>query len=234
MIKKISRLALTSALIAATIAGASSCTVNKPAEPVRTITVSGTGTVYLKPDLVSLKFMVRSIEWSVNLAAEKNATATTNVINAVKEAGVSEKDITTVDYRITQDNSNTYPGRYTVVNTISVLIRNTEITGNIIDAAIRNGANGLTSYEYLVSDETTAIRQARTMAIQNAQDAASLLAGASGCRTDMVLDIHDNGNYRSSAPMLRNSAMGDAATVTPILEGSVGITTNVTVTYSLQ
>lgn len=209
-----------------------SCTVNKPAEQVRTITVNGSGTVYVKPDLVSLKFMIRSIEWNVNLASEKNATTTTNVINAIKEAGIDEKDISTVDYRISQDNSNNYPGRYSVVNSISVLIRNTENTGAVIDAAVRSGANGLTAFEYLVSDQTTAIRQARTIAIQNAQDAAALLAGASGCRTDMVLDIKENGNYTTTAsPMLRNASI-DA--ITPILEGSVSITSNVSVTYSLQ
>ncbi|MCR4734255.1 MAG: SIMPL domain-containing protein [Treponema sp.] len=228
MIKKLSR----TALIISLAIGMTACTVNKPAEAVRTITVSGSGTVYVKPDVLSLKFLVRTVEWNVNLAAEKNATATTNVINAVKEIGVDEKDISTVDYKISQDNSNNYPGRYTVVNTISVLIRNTQNTGNIIDAAIRNGANGLTDYEYLITDETTATRQARTLAIQNAQDAASLLAGASGCRTDAVLDIQENGSYKTSAKMLMDSEISN--TITPIMEGSVGITANVTITYSLQ
>lgn len=211
-----------------------SCTVNKPAEPERNITVSGTGNVSVKPDLVSLNFLVRTIDWNVVKAVEKNAENTTKVLAAVKECGIDQNDIATYDYRITQDNSNKYPGQYTVVNTICVEIRNPEITGKIIDSAIVNGANGLTSYEYRVTDKTTALRQARTLAIQNAQDAANLLAGASGCKVGTVMDIRED--YTSSSPrnkMMVADSFGSGIT-TPIELGTINISSNVTIRYTLE
>ena len=79
----------------------SSCVIKQPgdkAEMPRTITVSGKGSVSVKPDLVHLKFLVRTTDWNVSKAVEKNATNTNNVLNALKEAGVASSDISTFDY----------------------------------------------------------------------------------------------------------------------------------------
>ena len=214
---------------------ASSCTVNKPEEKVRTITVSGTGIVTLPADQLTVRFLVRTSEWNVNLARDKNAEITTKVIDKIKESGVLEGDITTVDYRISQDNSNSYPGKYTVVNYVQVLIRDLSNAGNVIDNAVANGANGLTSFSYSATENPNSLREARTLAVQNAQDAAALIAGASGCKVADVLDIQEGYNP-SSYTRASNSAMlkavGNSYT-TPIEAGNVEITSTVTITFSL-
>ena len=218
----------------------SSCVLGRPAKdeaPVRSITVSGSGSVLVKPDMVSMKFIVKSTGWNCPQAAERNAINTTNTINAIKEAGVPESDISTYDYSISQDNTHTYAGEYTVRNTIAVLIRNVDLTGKVIDAAVKNntGANGVTSFEYLVSDKATALREARTLAIKNAQDAASLLAGASGCKVNGVIEIREDYTSagRSNDMMFKAAAMSSNGTPTPIVEGNITITSNVTVKYEL-
>ena len=218
----------------------SSCVLGRPAKeeaPVRSITVSGTGSVSVKPDMVSMKFIVKTTGWNCPQTAERNAINTTNTINAIKEAGVPESDISTYDYSITQDNSHAYAGEYTVRNTIAVLIRNVDITGKVIDAAVKNntGANGITSFEYLVSDKATALREARTLAIKNAQDAASLLAGASGCKVNGVLEIREDYTSagRGNEMLYKAASMSNGATPTPITEGNVTVTSNVTVKYEL-
>ncbi len=134
MLKKIALLIIA----AGSVLFASSCTVNKPEEKVRTITVSGTGVVTLPADQLTVRFLVRTSEWNINYARDKNAETTTKVIEKIKEAGVMEGDITTVDYRISQDNSNPYPGKYTIVNYVQVLIRDINNAGNIIDHAVAN------------------------------------------------------------------------------------------------
>ncbi len=218
----------------------SSCMIGRPQKeeaPVRSITVSGTGSVSVKPDMVSMKFIVKSTGWNCPQAAERNAINTTNTINAIKEAGIPESDISTYDYSITQDNSHAYAGEYTVRNTIAVVIRNIDLTGKIIDAAVKNntGANGITSFEYLVSDKATALREARTLAIKNAQDAAALLAGASGCKVENVLEIREDytSSGRSNDMMFKAASMNGGSTPTPIVEGNITITSNVTVKYEL-
>lgn len=217
-----------------------SCTVNKPAEPERTITVSGTGSVSVKPDQTSLMFSVRTTEWNVNTATERNASITEKVLAAVKEEGIDASDLATYDYRITQDtyreNGRDWPGRYTVANSVSVLIRNPEITGKVIDVAVKNGANCLTlsSFDYSLSDTTSVMRQARTLAVQNAQDAAALIAGASGCKIGTVMDIRENGTSSAADARVYKSAAYSNSPVTPIEAGTVSVSSYVTVTYSLQ
>ncbi|WP_027727347.1 SIMPL domain-containing protein [Treponema sp. C6A8] len=213
-----------------------SCTINKPAEAPRVITVSGSGTVSVSPDLVSVKFIVRSSGWNVSQTVERNAINTNNAIAAIKAAGLADDDIFTSDYKITQDNSQAYPGQYTVRNTISVIIRNPELTGKVIDAAVKQnvGANGVTDFEYMVSDRSTALRQARTLAIKDAQDAANLLAGASGCKVGNVLEISENytSTSRNDGVMLAKAANSMAETT--IEPGKLDITSNVTIKYTIE
>ena len=211
----------------------SACTVNKPAEQVRTITVSGEGSVSVKPDYVFLKFLVKTSDWNVSKAVEKNAQNSNNVINAIKETGVDSNDISTADYRISQDNSKDYPGMYTVYNYINVIIRNVDTAGTIVDVAVKDkiGANGITSFDFGVSDKTTALRQARTLAVQNAQDAAALLAGASGCKVGTVVEITEN--FTNTSPVMLKSNFTGAGFSTKFDPGTIDVNSNVTIKYNL-
>ena len=96
-------------------------------------------------------------------------------------------------------------------------------------------STGITSFEYLVSDKSTALREARTLAVKNAQDAASLLAGASGCKISSVLEIREDytSSGRSNDMMFKAVAMEAGGTTTPIVEGNITITSNVTIKYEL-
>ena len=220
----------------------SSCTVNrtKVEEQVRTITVNGTGTVNVKPDQLSLTFSIKTSDWNVNTATSSNASTTEKVIAAVIEEGVAKQDIQTHDYIISQEtywqNNREYPGKYNVTNSLSILIRNTSTAGNVIDAAVKNGTNALSQFEYSASDTTSAVREARTKAVQNAADAANLLAGASGCKVDKVMNISEG--YTSTRQTAKamfadaNVSMAGGA-ATPIEEGTISVTANVTITYSL-
>ena len=182
---------------------------------------------------MTVRFLVRTSEWNINYARDKNAETTTKVIDKIKEAGVMDGDITTVDYRISQDNSNPYPGKYTIVNYVQVLIRDINNAGNIIDHAVANGANGLTSFTYSATENPNALREARTLAVQNAQDAASLIAGASGCKVADVLDISEGYNPSSFTRATGTKAMNANTFTTPIEAGSVDISSTVTITFSL-
>lgn len=215
----------------------SSCMISKPVvqDSPRTITVSGNGKVSVTPDLIILKFSVKTTDWNVSKAVEKNAVNSQFVFDALKNSGVDINDVSTSDYKILQDNSRAVPGQYTVTNTISVIIRNTEITGQVIDAAVKSniGANGLTSFDYSISDNSSALRQARTAAIQDAQDAAALLAGASGCKVGKVISINENHSSKSKSSAISFSRASAEAN-TSILPAEVNITSNVTITYELE
>ena len=179
------------------------------------------------------------MDWNVSKAVEKNAVNSNNAINAIISVGVPQEDISTSDYSITQDNSNNYPGQYTVRNTISVVIRNLDIAGAVIDAAVKQntGANGVTSFKYGVSDQTTSLRQARTIAIQDAQDAASLLAGASGCKITGVQSINEYPSrtiQQANDYMLYKTSSAAEGSSTQIKEGTMIISSEVNITYTIE
>ena len=177
--------------------------------------------------------MVKTSDWNVSKAVEKNAQNSNNVINAIKETGVDSNDISTADYRISQDNSKDYPGMYTVYNYINVIIRNVDTAGTIVDVAVKDkiGANGITSFDFGVSDKTTALRQARTLAVQNAQDAAALLAGASGCKVGTVVEITEN--FTNTSPVMLKSNFTGAGFSTKFEPGTIDVNSNVTIKYNL-
>ena len=212
----------------------SSCVIKQPQEIVetpKTINVTGHGSVTIEPDLIYIKFLVRTMDW--------NAVNSNNAINAIISVGVPQEDISTSDYSITQDNSNNYPGQYTVRNTISVVIRNLDIAGAVIDAAVKQntGANGVTSFKYGVSDQTTSLRQARTIAIQDAQDAASLLAGASGCKITGVQSINEYPSrtiQQANDFMLYKTSSAAEGSSTQIKEGTMIISSEVNITYTIE
>ena len=94
-------------------------------------------------------------------------------------------------------------------------MRNLSLVPQIIDCKI--ASIKLKSVEYSVNDEQTLTRQARTKAIKNAQDAASLFAGASGTKTGSVINLLDM-NYQK--------IFDDS--------GKINITATVSVTFEIQ
>lgn len=216
-----------------------SCTVNKPVEQERTITVEGSGSVSVKPDTVTLKFNIKTSDWNVTTAVERNSSITSTIIDVLSQSGITSDNLSTYDFRISQEsyrqNNRDLPGQYTVNNVLIVSILNPETTGNIIDAVIKYGSNSvlLTSFDYSISDPKAALTQARALAVQSAQDAASLIAGTSGCKVGSVLEIYENSNGFSNT-MIKSLNMMSMESSTPIVIGTIPVNASVTIKYSLQ
>lgn len=213
---------------------------DRRAEPRRAITTRGAASVSAKPDMARITLSVVTQEWVAKTATESNAVTMDKVFSAVKACGVSEEDISTQGFNIhrqdTYSNGRSYPGRYRVSNSLCVSIRNIDMASAVIDAAVAAGANEMSSLSFSLSDKSALLRQARTMAMQNAQDTAALLAGASGCKLGEVLDIKEGGAAAPAFSARANSAMmmADSAASTPISAGQISVEAEVTVTYALE
>ncbi|MCK9170903.1 MAG: SIMPL domain-containing protein [Treponema sp.] len=218
-----------------------SCTINKSAETPRTITVSGKGTVSAEPDQAAIVVSVVTQEWIAKQASDENAVTMAKVRDAVIAAGITPDDIATTDYNINRQdtwvNGRNWPGKYQVRNSLNITIKNTNLASTVIDAAVAAGANELSSLSFSVADTSSFVRQARTLAVQQAQDAASLLAGASGCKIGQVISITENNN--SGARLMTKtfnaeSVMAAGNASTPVSAGKIEVSSNVTITYALQ
>ena len=172
-------------------------------------------------------------------ASQDNAAKVESVINAITAEGVEKYNITTVNYNIYQDSSSYINGRYVagqynVTNQIKVVLKDTSAAGSIIDVAIKAGANELSSLTYSTSDTEEAVKQARMLAIKQAEENASVLASSNAATLGQIISITENTGslYPRSKGMEANVAL--LAATTPVFSGNTSVTVTVTATWELK
>ena len=223
-----------------------SCTIQQDNYAKRTVSVSGSGSVTLEADNATIILSVVTRGPDVAKTSEENAEKMTAVQEAVITAGIAKDCISTQNYSVYQETrydpktGKSIPEDYRVTNQIKILVKKISMASEVIDLALKNGANQLSSLSYGVTDTEIAKKQARTLAIQQAQESANLLAGASGSRLGKVLQISEHADYAyPRAVMMKASANMDMvateeAVATPVSGGSTTVTVNVDAVYQLK
>ncbi|MBC6719547.1 SIMPL domain-containing protein [Treponema sp. Marseille-Q4130] len=216
-----------------------SCSLVKKAEASsRTITVTGRGVSEAEPDKASVVVSVVTQEWVAKTAADRNSEIMTRVRAALVASGVNANDITTTNYSIYRqeswDGGRQSVGRYRVRNEMKIVVHNTALVSDVIDTAISAGANELTSLTFTVADDTALIREARTLAVRQAQETAALLAGASGCKIGEAITITEESGGGGISMMNYAPAAMSTRAATPISSGKIEVSSTVTITYALQ
>lgn len=198
-----------SALVSAVLL--SSCYISKESDQPKTISVSGSGAVSVNPDTATVDFTVVTVGWSAKQFVADNDTLTNKLTEAVKAVGVNANDIIVSDCNVSN------PGNsYEVRRNVRVIVRNLSLVPAVVDC--KSGANmRVIKVEYSLNDSASVMRRARTAAIQNAQDAASLLAGACGSKIGEVTVISETKSEAKLGP-----------------DGKINVVSDVDVTYSLQ
>jgi len=74
--------------------------IGQEIESRNTITVSGTGEVYAKPDLALTSFSVITEKKEIAEAMAENTTKMNAIIDSIKEQGVEAKDLKTTNFNI--------------------------------------------------------------------------------------------------------------------------------------
>jgi len=235
---------LTGLLVAATIAGPAlsprpSLAAGATSDNEHTITVTGTGTVVVSPDIADVRLGVVVTKPTVKAARETAAEAMTRVIAALKKLGIADKDIqtTTVSLQPAYDYAaQTNPPKitgYTLANGVAVTVRNLDQTGDVIDDSLAAGATSLDGVTFRVDDPAKAQQQARTDAMNQAKANADTLAKAAGVSITGVATISE-----ASTPVPFPVYYGGAAAApaadsvkTPIQPGTSDVTITVTVAY---
>lgn len=221
----------------------SSCTIRQVNYSKRTVSVHGTGSVTIEADNATITLSVVTRANEVSAASKENAEKMTAVQNAVIARGISKDSVTTENFSVHQesyyDKGKTIPGDYIVTNQIKIVVRNIDKVSDVIDTALASGANQLSNVQYGVTNSDLAVKQARTLAVQQAQENASLIAGTSGARLGKVLEISEmqNAIYPRAALMKSNAVSAEdsaEAVSTPISGGKTTITINVNATYELN
>ncbi len=207
----------------------------------RAISVSGSGQVSLKPDIAYIYMGVSTENESAADAVAKNNADTQRLIDALKAAGVAENDLRTSNFSIWQNTPygmDGMPGKpvYRVDNTVYVTVRDLAKLGDLLDAAVRAGANNINSIQFDVADKAQALTDARKAAVEAARKQAAELAEAAGVKLGDIQGIQ----YYDNAPVMYAEAKGlgggadAAAPAVPINPGQMQITATVTVNFEIK
>ncbi len=218
----------------------SSCTIKETSENLRTVEVCGIGEVQVKNDIVSIELSVITRNSDITRASSENAQKMTSVQNALGENGISKNNISTSGYSVYQEknyqNGRTILGLYNVTNKIKVVLNDVSKVGEIIDIAIKSGANELDSVSYSVSNTNAALKQARILAVKQAEEKANTIATSSGNTLGQVLKISEsteNYSYYENSKLGAMNSYSDSAT-TPISSGKSTIQVKINATYELK
>jgi len=222
--------------------GATTVTVN-PAPPQRTLNVTGTGLVYLTPDVAYINIGVHTEQPTASEAVLDNNDQTHQVIAALTNFGVDTKDIRTTNYSIypntPYDSQTGKPGTttYIVDNTVYATIHQLDKLGNILDATVQAGANSVNNIQFDVADKSSAIKQARDQAVKDAQTQAQELASTAGVSLGNVQTISFTNNIPQPLTDVYGKGGGFAAAPAasvPINSGQLTLTVTVDMTYELK
>lgn len=206
---------------------------------VRTLSSSGTGEVYLVPDVAYVYVGVRAEADEVSTALSDNNVQANAVAQAVKDMGVEAKDIQTTSFNVypMQDYApdGTISRKYYVVeNTVYITVRDLNKLGNLLDSVVTSGANTINGITFDVQDKEAAIAQARDLAIQNAIAEAEAIAQTSGVKLGELqyVSVYTNNNP-TTVYDAKGGTMASSSSV-PVSAGQMVITANASMTYEIK
>ena len=127
------------------------------------ISVTGTATTSVEPDLLAITFGVETQEVTAKQALDVNSQTMTGIIDAIKLTGITEDEINTSRFNIypvyegyedpiTKRWKQDLTG-YQVTNTITVETANLTLAADIIDGAVTAGANRVDNVSFTLSPE---------------------------------------------------------------------------------
>ena len=150
---------------------------NAYADEVPTIDTTGEATVYARPDEVIVNVGVETWNKELSQAKAANDAASKNLLRAIQNLGVDEKNVQSDVMQVQIDYPDGGPKKgidgYFCRRAYSITLKDTTRLQALIDAALENGANYLMGFEF----RTTELRKYR----DEAQARHPRCQGEGGC-----------------------------------------------------
>jgi len=216
-------------------------------DPNHVITVVGQGTVKATPDIVRVDLGVEVYAATAKEAMTEASGRMEAILKTLQELKIAKQDIQTSNYSINfernyeagslPETSRSEPGeplgRYRVSNMVQVTIRDLDMTGQVIEAAVDAGANNMWGFTFAVDNPAPLESAARSKAMADARARAEELAKLAGVELGGVMTISEIGN--SSMPFVPRAAeMAYGGGGGPIIPGELEFSAQVQVSYYIK
>jgi len=161
----------------------------------------------------------------------------TAVLAAIKDAGIADRDIQTsrLSLQPQYDPNKAGTARLTgfqATNQVTVRIRDIDKLPAVLDRAIAAGANEMSGIEFVVSEQSKLLDQARDDAIADARRKAELYAKAAGAALGKAVSIAEQSS--GFQPVVMYARAAAQAGETPIASGEVTLRATVNVGFELK
>lgn len=211
-----------------------------------TISVQAEGKVMAQPDIARLDFGVQTGRVQTAQAAMEALTKKMNkIIEAVQAAGVEEKDISTQALWLNPAYDYTDGRRvdrgFEAGQNLQVKVRDLDKIGEVLNAAVSDGANQVGSVSFTIDDPEEMRAKAREMAITKAKAKAGVLASQLGKRLGKLTGFNEGYvsypvNYDRVNMKIESLGVGGAvdAPMPALPAGEQEVSITVTLTYDLK
>lgn len=205
------------------------------AEPA-SISVTGEATVSVPPDLAQVEAGVTSDAKTAREASEANNAAMGKLLLALKAANIDQKDIQTSRLSLQPQYTPNRAGPaavagYRASNRVTVRLRDVTKVAGIIDTLVGAGATDIGGINFMVSQASKLLDDARTQAIADARRKAEIYAKAAGVTLGAPLSIAEEG---SAAPVFRAKMVAAPMAPTPVAQGEETLSVTVSVSWAIK
>jgi len=232
-------LAIGAACLPATAMAQQAPTVTQTIAGTR-LDISATGEVTRVPDLATISAGVVTRSATASGAIQQAATRMARVREALRQAGIAERDIQTSNINLNPEYSyaNNQPPKlngYSASNQVSVRFRDIANAGPILDALVKEGANQISGPNLTIDKPETALDEARARAVAAGRARADLYARSLGMRIVRVVSVSESGgSYAVPPPMPVMMAERAQAADSKIDPGEQKLQVNLAMTFELQ
>ncbi|SDO28427.1 SIMPL domain-containing protein [Afipia sp. GAS231] len=205
--------------------------------PPPAISVTGEATVSVPPDQAQIDGGVTSDAKTAREASDANNAAMGKVLLALKGAGIDEKDYQTSRLSLQPQYAPNRSGPSPVVgyrasNRVTVKLRDVTKVASIIDVLVSAGANELGGINFVVSQASKLLDEAREKAVADARRKAEIYAKAAGVTLGEPLGISEEGG--SGPPVFRSKMAAPMAAGAQVAQGEETLSVTVSVSWAIK
>ena len=208
------------------------------AKPI--LSVTGTATVSVPPDMATIRVSLRNSAGTAAAALTRNSQDMTALLQSLATMGIAPRDIQTQGLSLNPDIKHDSTGRkppqiegYTAENGLELRVRDLSQLGYILDQLVQNGATTLNGLRFGLIDPAPSRDEARRAAVADAQHRAAVYADAAGVQLGSVRKISDIESGQTPRPMMAMRAMAPGTDGVPIAEGEISLSASVMMEFDL-
>jgi uncharacterized protein YggE len=226
----------------------SGCNKETERQNQSTISVFGTGTVFVQPDVIQMSITLSNVAQTTKMAREEVSRMVRQALKILKDANIEDKNINTASLTFSSEyeytNKRTLIGQraqQSITFSVEGITNGTEKVSAIIDQLIQINGIELNQVNYSVKNTAEYYIKSRELAYKKAVEKANQYAELSKLKITKVLSISDQGTqqvlpmsnrFNRQLADVTMEDQSDASTVLPI--GELEITTNISVLFLLK